>query len=154
MLWIDEWFRGLRPHFWAKSYPLIYMIRCLFISSYIYATYDDNISSFAMVFQTQASYTAYINIIRPFEEKLMNHLDGWNNIIASILLLLLFFYDTEEAWTRAFTVFYIVVIILTLIANLVVTFSKIIILIHIVYTFFWFGCSYCSHCNPYSKGQT
>jgi hypothetical protein len=35
MLWIDEWFRGLRPHFWARSYPSVYMARCLFFASSI-----------------------------------------------------------------------------------------------------------------------
>ena len=124
MLWIDEWFRGLRPHFWARSYPVVYMARCLFFASSIYATYNTKTSAFSMVFQTQALFTGYILIMRPFEEKIMNHLDGLNNLIVTFLLFLMFYYDTEKEWTRRFTVFFILIIILTVIANLVITFGK------------------------------
>jgi hypothetical protein len=77
-----------------------------------------------MVFQTQALFTGYIMVMRPFEEKLMNHMDGMNNLVATFLLFLLFYYDTEKEWTRTFTVFYILIIILTVVANLVITFGK------------------------------
>ena len=114
----EEVFRGCKDTNVARLWPILWLAR-IFFFVVVFALLRDGSKFVTLTLGLIASilYTVAVILMKPFQEWVDYYVEIINGVMLSVYLVILYFQDKGTRWDNGFDTFYIMLIVLTVLAD-------------------------------------